>query len=325
MNKKNILSYNYEDLEKDLLELGFKKFNAKQIFEWLHKKIVRKFDDMTNISLVQRDLLKETFYIPFLELKEQLTHGNKETYIFELEDLSKITAVAENKDDKVILHIASQTSTPKACSLLEVSNESYRNLDVSEILNQVYTLHRRLKNRNLEINNVNFSTEGEPLFNFDNLLNAVEILTNENLFGLSKRKITVTTCGVIEPIDKLMQMKLPLELHIKLHAITEDKRSTLLSINKSYTLEDLHTTLSAYQKSNKRRITFEYVLIKDFNCTQEDLEILGNFIHDFDHNLVLKPFKSIEGFDYEAPHVKKIERIFNYFKNERNVNVFLEN
>ena len=80
-----------------------------------------------------------------------------------------------------------------------------------------------------------------------------------------------------------------------------------------------------YVEKTGRRITFEYVLIKDFNCTQEDLEILGNFIHDFDHNLVLKPFKSIEGFDYEAHHVKKIKRIFNYFKNERNVNVFLEN
>lgn len=324
MSKKNILSYSYENLEKELLELEFKKFNAKQIFEWLHKKITRKFDEMTNISLKQREILKENFYIPYLELKGQKTIGNKDIYSFELEDGIVIETALEKNGDKFILHVSSQSQNPEAITLFGTSHENVRNLEVDEILNQVYTLYRRLRNKGEEINNINFSCFGEPFFNLNNVITAIEILSNENCLNISKRKFILTTCGVIEGIDKLMENKLPLELHIKLHGISNEIRDVILPINKSYPVEDLHATLSAYQKGNKRRLTFEYVLIKDFNSTGEELEALGNFIHDFDHTLVLYPFKSIEGLPYEAPHFKKVERIYNYFKTDRNTNVFLK-
>lgn len=324
MSRKNILSYSYENLEKELLELEFKKFNAKQIFEWLHKKITRKFDEMTNISLKQREILKENFYIPYLELKEQKTIGTKDIYSFELEDGIVIETALEKNGDKIILHVSSQSQNPEAISFFGTSQEKVRNLEVDEILNQVYTLYRRLRNKGEEINNINFSCYGEPFFNLNNVISAIEILSNENCLNISKRKFILTTCGVVEGIDKLMEIKMPLELHIKLHSITDEKRDLMLSINKSYPLEDLHATLSAYQKGNKRRITFDYALIKDFNSTGEDLEALGNFVHAFDHNLIISPFKAIEGLPYEAPHYKKVERIYNYFKTERNTNVFLK-
>lgn len=324
MNKKNILSYSYEDLEKELLTLGFKKFNAKQIFEWLHKKIIRKFDEMTNISLKQRDLIKEIFYIPYLELKSQRTEGSKDIYSFELEDGTIVETALEKNGDKIIMHLSSQTATPNSVVLFGTEENDVKSLNVDEILNQVYTLYRRLRNKGEEINNINFSRFGEPFFNLDNVLSAIEILSNETGLNISKRKFILTTAGVVDGIDRLMQTKMPLELHIKLHSINNEKRDILLPINKSYPIEDLHTTLSAYQRANKRRITFEYVLIKDFNSMGEELEALGNFIHDFDHTLILTPFKGIEGLEYEKPHFKKIERIFNYFKNERNTNVFLK-
>lgn len=324
MIKKNILSYSYEDLEKELLTLGFKKFNAKQIFEWVHKKIIRKFDEMTNISLKQRDLIKETFYIPYLELKNQKTVGKKEIYSFELEDGTIIETGLEKNGDKIIMHLSSQTANPESVILFGTAQNEVKNLNVDEILNQVYTLYRRLRNKGEEINNINFSCLGEPFFNLDNVLQAIEILSNETGLNISKRKFILTTAGIVDGIDRLMETKMPLELHIKLHSINGEKRDLILPINKSYPLEDLHATLSAYQKGNKRRITFEYVLIKDLNVNGEDLEALGNFIHDFDHTLILTPFKGIEGLEYEKPHFKKIERIFNYFKNERNTNVFLK-
>ena len=324
MIKKNILSYSYEELEKELIELGFKKFNAKQIFEWLHKKIIRKFDEMTNISLKQRELINENYFIPYLEIKSQNTVGSSTVYTFELEDESLIETIVEKNGDKIILHLSSQTGNPVACSIFGRGSESLRNLDVSEILNQVYTLYRRLKNKGEDINNINFSALGEPFFNFDNVIHAIQILSNENYLNISKRKFILTTGGIIEGIDKLMEIKLPLELHIKLHSVMDTKRDDILSINKSYPLADLHTTLSAYQKSNKRRITFDYMLIKDLNTTQEDMETLGNFIHDFDHTLNIMSFKTIEGLEYEPPHFKKIERLYNYLKNDRNTYVFLK-
>jgi len=324
MNKKNILSYSYENLEKELLELGFKKFNAKQVFEWLHKKIIRKFDEMTNLSLKQRELMKEIFYIPYLELKSQRTEKNVDIYCFELEDGVIIETALEKNGEKIIMHLSSQSQNPEAVTLFGTSSPEVRNLTVDEILNQVYTLYRRLRNKGEEINNINFSRFGEPFFNINNVVEAIEILSNEACLNISKRKFILTTAGVVEGIDKLMEIKLPLELHIKLHAILNEKRDLILPINKSYPVEDLHTTLSAYQRGNKRRLTFEYALIKDFNSTGEDLEALGNFIHDFDHNLIVYPFKSIEGLEYEAPHFKKIERIYNYFKNDRNTNIFLK-
>lgn len=326
MIKNNILSYSYEALEKELTELGFKKFNTKQIFEWLHKKIIRKFDEMTNISLTQRELIKEHFYIPYLELKGTKTIKTKEEYYFELEDGKIITTIVEKYGEKVILHLASQTATPEECSLFGVgaTEENMRNLDVSEILNQIYTLYRRLKNKGQDVNTINFSSNGEPLLNLNTILAALDILTDENCLNISKRKIIITTAGIIGGLEKLMEIKLPLELHIKLHSVFNEKRDLILPINKSYPLEDLHTTLTGYQRSNKRRITFNYVMIKDLNVTHDDLEILGNFIHDFDHTLNLIPFKGIEGLEYEQPHIKKIERVFSYFKNDRNTNVFLK-
>lgn len=324
MNKKNILSYSYENLEKELLELGFKKFNAKQVFEWLHKKIIRKFDEMTNLSLKQRELMKEIFYIPYLELKSQRTEKNMDIYCFELEDGIIIETGLEKNGEKIIMHLSSQSQNPEATTLFGTSHAEVRNLSVDEILNQVYTLYRRLRNKGEEINNINFSRFGEPFFNTANVIEAIEILSNEACLNISKRKFILTTTGIIEGIDKLMEIKLQLELHIKLHAVINEKRDVILPINKSYPVEDLHTTLSAYQRANKRRLTFDYTLIKDFNSTGEDLEALGNFIHDFDHNLIVYPFKPMEGFEYEAPHFKKIERIYNYFKNDRNTNIFLK-
>ena len=196
-----------------------------------------------------------------------------------------------------------------------------RNLNVNEILNQVYTINRRLVKKGEKINNLVFMGMGEPLLNLSNLIKSIRILSDEKGLNISKRRITVSTSGIVPGIEKLLEEKLPVELAISLHAVSDEKRDKLIPINKKYPLEDLYTTLKEYQKVTNRRISFEYILIKDFNVSQWDAEVLADFMHEFDHILNLIPYNPVEGSEFERPSDKKIKRFYGYLKDMRKVNI----
>lgn len=324
--KLNILNLSYEDLERELLQLGFKKFNVKQIYEWLHGKIIRRFDEMTNISIKQRELIGEKFYIPYLELlNHKVSKKDKtEKFLWELEDKNTIESVLLRHKDRNTLCISSQVGCPINCSFCATGKSGFvRNLDLSEILNQVYIVWRRLNKKNENLTNIVFMGMGEPMLNLDNVLNATNNFSFEKGINISKRKITISTSGIIPGIEKIMVEKVPVELAISLHSVFDDVRSSLIPINKRYPVEDLYNTLIEYQKHSKRRISFEYTLIKDVNTGALDIEKLADFLHEFDHILNLIPYNEVEGLDFERPHEKKIEKIYDYLKNQRKVNVTL--
>ena len=161
---------------------------------------------------------------------------------------------------------------------------------------------------------------GEPLLNLSNLIKSIRILSDEKGLNISKRRITVSTSGIVPGIEKLLEEKLPVELAISLHAVSDEKRDKLIPINKKYPLEDLYTTLKEYQKVTNRRISFEYILIKDFNVSQWDAEVLADFMHEFDHILNLIPYNPVEGSEFERPSDTKIKRFYGYLKDMRKVN-----
>ena len=198
-----------------------------------------------------------------------------------------------------------------------------RNLSVSEILNQVYTVERRLRKKEEGLNNLVFMGMGEPLLNIDNLSKSLSIISNENGVNISKRKITISTSGVVPGIEKVLLEKIPIELAISLHSAINEKRDQIIPINKNFPLEDLAAVLVEYQKQTKRRITFEYILIDKFNISEEDANALADFIHQFDHVVNLIPYNEVDGVEHERPSMKKIERFYNYLKNVRKVNVTL--
>ena len=328
MNKEkiNILNLSQEELTDFLVSLGLKKFYGKEVFIWLHKKIVRNFDDMTNISLKDREILKENAYISLFNLlKYQVSKIDKtEKFLFSLEDGGTIETVLLRHKDSNTLCVSSQVGCPVKCSFCATGQSGYmRNLNVSEILNQVYTVERRLKNKGENLNNLVFMGMGEPLLNIDNLSKALSIISNENGVNISKRKITISTSGIVPGIEKILLEKIPIELAVSLHSAINEKRDQIIPINKNFPLEDLSAVLVEYQKQTKRRLTFEYILIDNFNISEVDANALADFAHQFDHIINLIPYNEVDGVEHKRPSVKKIERFYNYLKNVRKLNVTL--
>ena len=325
--KINLLNLNQQELEELVISLGMKKFYGKQIFNWLHKKIVRDLNEITNLSLKDRELLAEKTYIPFLNLlKQQISKIDKtEKFLFKLEDGNTIeTVLLRHKDKRNTLCISSQVGCPVKCAFCATGQDGFvRNLDVNEIINQVYTVERRLVKQGSNINNIVFMGMGEPLLNLSNVLKALDILSNENGINISKRKITISTSGIVPNIEKILLEKLPIELAISLHSAINAKRDMIIPVNRSYPLEDLYAILQEYQRQTKRRISFEYIMINEFNVSDVDANALADFVHEFDHVVNLIPYNPVAGTEFERPSEKKIEKFFTFLKDVRKVNVTL--
>lgn len=326
-DKINLLNLNQKELEDLVISLGMKKFYGKQIFNWLHKKIVRDLNEITNLSLKDRELLGEKAYISFLNLlRQQVSKIDKtEKFLFGLEDGHTIeTVLLRHKDKRNTLCISSQVGCPVKCAFCATGQDGFiRNLDVNEIINQVYTVERRLVKQGSNINNIVFMGMGEPLLNLDNVLKALDILSNENGINISKRKITISTSGIVPNIEKILLEKLPIELAVSLHSAINEKRDVIIPINRAYPLEDLYAVLQEYQRQTKRRITFEYILINNFNVSDTDANALADFVHDFDHVVNLIPFNPVANTEFERPSDKKIDKFYTFLKDVRKVNVTL--
>lgn len=327
MNQKiNLLNLTKGELEKLVVENGMKKFYSKQIFSWLHQKFIRDINEMSNISLKDREKLNEIAYIPYLNLiKYQVSKVDRtEKFLFQLEDGNSIETVLIRTKDRNTLCISSQVGCAVNCDFCATGMGGFvRNLEMHEILNQVYTVQRRLIKQNESLTNIVYMGMGEPLLNLENVLSSLELFSDENGINISKRKITVSTAGIIPAIEKLLERKIYVELALSLHSAINEKRDAFMPINKAYPLEDLHTILLEYQKHSKRRITFEYLLINNFNVSEGDAHALADFVHDFDHMVNLIPYNHVEGKPYERPSDKKIEKFLNTLEEVRRVNVSL--
>lgn len=323
-NKINLLDLTKVELEKFVVENGMKKFYAKQIYSWLHQKFARDINDMSNISLKDREMIAEKAYIPYLNLlKYQASKVDKtEKFLFQLEDNNTIETVLIKNKDRNTLCISSQVGCAVGCDFCATGMGGFvRNLELSEIINQVYTVERRLRKQGENLTNIVYMGMGEPLLNLENLIKSLEIFSDEEGINISKRKITVSTSGIVPAIEKLLERKVHVELAISLHTAINDKRDVLMPINKAYPLEDLHAVLKSYQRLTKRRITFEYLLINNVNVSEGDANALADFVHDFDHLVNIIPYNHVEGKPYERPADKKMEKFIDILENKRRLNI----
>ncbi|MGL4403382.1 MAG: 23S rRNA (adenine(2503)-C(2))-methyltransferase RlmN [Fusobacteriaceae bacterium] len=325
-NKINLLNLTKNELEKFVVENGMKKFYAKQIYQWLHQKMARDINEMTNISLKDREKLSETSYIPLLNLVkyQESKIDRTEKFLFQLEDGNSIETVLIKSKDRNTLCISSQVGCAVNCDFCATAINGFaRNLNLSEILNQVYTVERRLLKKGEHLTNIVYMGMGEPLLNLENLIKSLETFSDESGINISKRKITVSTAGIVPAIEKLLERKVHIELAISLHSAMNEKRDLIMPINKAYPLEDLHTILKEYQRQTKRRITFEYILLNNVNASDADANALADFVHDFDHIVNIIPYNPVEGKPYERPLDKKIEKFVSVLEDIRKVNVFV--
>ena len=325
IEKINILNLQYLELEEKILGLNFKKFHAKQIFNWLHKKMETDFENFSNISKEGRVVLKENFFIPELKIVDHQisTKNSTEKFLFELYDKKYIESVLIKHKNHSTLCVSSQIGCTLNCDFCATATMKFeRNLDISEILLQFYTIQRILKKNGQKLSNVVFMGMGEPFLNYENVINSIDILNNKDGQEISKRNFTVSTSGLVPYIDKFTELDSQINLAVSLHSANDKIREKLMPVNKKYPLESLRESLIEYQKKTKKRISFEYILIEDLNCSERNASELIDFLKGFSCMVNLIPYNPVNGKVFKTPSRNQQYKFYNKLI-KHNINVTL--
>lgn len=272
-NKTSIYSYDLKSLEEKFISLGLKKFNAKQVFQWIYQKGVVDFDKMSNIAKSSIEILKNNFIFNQFEIINTLIDPRDETtkFLFELSDKRVIETVLMKFDYGYSICVSSQVGCNMGCKFCASGLlKKIRSLNVDELVLQVVTVNNYLRQNNKSpISNLVCMGIGEPFDNYDNIKKFLSILNDPFAIGLGARHITVSTCGLINKIVEFGKDFPQMNLAISLHAPNDELRDKLMPVNHAYPLSMLIDSLIKYQKITKNRIGIEYILLKGINDTAE--------------------------------------------------------
>ena len=298
INMKDIKSLTLPQLKEEMEALGEKAFRAKQLYEWMHVKLARSYEEMTNIpkSLVAK--CQEHFiYTSVKEVMVQTSaiDGTKK-FLFELADGNYVESVWMKYHHGNSVCISSQVGCRMGCRFCASTLDGLeRSLLPGEMLDQIYAISRATGER---VSNVVVMGTGEPLDNYDNLLQFIRMLSDENGLNISQRNITVSTCGIVENMRRLADEKLQITLALSLHGSTQEKRAELMPIARKYDIHEVIDACRYYFEQTGRRITFEYSLVGGVNDTNEDAENLCGLVEDLNCHINLIPVNPIKERDY---------------------------
>ena len=306
--KTDILSLSREELTAELTALGEKAFRAKQIYDWLHVKKVRDFSQMSNISAQLRDTLEKKFCLKSLIIKKKLVSeiDNTVKYLYGLPDGESVETVLMEYKHGNSLCISTQVGCRMGCRFCASTIAGFvRHLLPSEMLLQIYETER---DSGRHVDSIVLMGIGEPLDNFDNVMKFLS-LVNSDGEGMSLRHISLSTCGIVDRIYELAELKTGLTLSISLHAATDEKRSSIMPINKKYNLEKLMAACRDYFKKTGRRISFEYSLIEGVNDTEQSADELIKLLGGMLCHVNLIPINEIRERDYKkSRYVEKFRK-----------------
>lgn len=312
MEPIDIKSLNLKELQEKIVSLGDKAFRAKQIYDWLHVKLIDNFEEMTNIPINLRGKLKENYEIITvspIEIQTSKIDGTQK-YLFQLRDGNVIESVLMKYKHGNSVCISSQVGCKMGCRFCASTIGGLeRGLTTSEMLSQIYVIQRTTKER---VSNVVVMGTGEPMDNYDNFLKFVRILSDEAGLNISQRNITVSTCGIVPRMRQLADEKLQITLALSLHATTDEKRKTLMPIANQYSLKEVMDACEYYFKQTGRRITFEYSLVGGVNDKEEDARELIDLIKPLNCHVNLIPVNPIK----ERSFVQSNKKVIDNFKNK---------
>ena len=310
----NLLGMDRAALEVYFESIGEKKFRATQVMKWIHQLGVVDYQEMNNLSKDLRNQLSETSCVKNLEVaKDLLSKDGTRKWLLRLPDGNLIEAVFIPEDDRGTLCVSSQVGCALDCSFCSTGRQGFnRNLSTSEIISQVWLASHLLeeeKKPGRKITNVVMMGMGEPLLNFDNVVSAIRIMMDDFAYGLSKRRVTVSTAGVVPAMDRLGDT-LDMRLAVSLHATNDELRNDLVPVNKKYPLKELMSACKRFiDKQNSRsRITFEYVLLDGVNDKPEHARELIKLLKGIPTLMNLIPFNSFEGSGYKTSSKQAIAR-----------------
>ncbi len=289
-----------KEIEEVTDRLKASKFRARQIHNWIYLKSVSSIDEMTDLSIKFREELKAIAKVSDTKIKvKQESSDGTLKYLLEYPDGECVETVLMRFDNRANLTacVSSQVGCAVNCSFCATGKRGFiRNLTYKEIIEQVLTIQR---DTGLKVTNVVFMGQGEPLLNLDNVLKAMELLNED--FQIGARRLTVSTSGIIPQINKLADLDMQSTLAISLHAPNHEIRKKLMQIENKYNMDDLKRALKNYVDKTGRRITIEYLLIKDLNDTVEAAKELAYYLHDIKCNINLIPYNPTAKNDYQRP------------------------
>ncbi len=304
--KKDIKSMTIDEIRNEMAELNEKPFKAQQIYSWLHKQNVDSFDEMTNISKDLREKLRNNYDIYNCSIEKKLcsVYDNTVKYLFRLHDGELIESVVMKYKYGYTICVSSQVGCRMGCNFCASGIAGFiRNLAPSEILSQIYVAQKDLSVR---ISHIVMMGVGEPLDNFDNVMRFLSMISDENGLNIGMRNISLSTCGVVTGIEKLMEKKLQLTLSISLHAPNDEIRSRTMPVNKKWNIDTLLDVCKKYTKVTSRRISFEYAMIDGVNDSAECAKELGQRLKGMLCHVNLIPVNSVKERDYKRSNQDRI-------------------
>ena len=317
MEELDIKSLFEDELKERMVSHGEKPFKGKQVFEWLHKKTVGSYEEMTNLSLALRNKLQEQEPLVRLEPVEVQTSkiDGTQKYLFRLSDGNVIESVWMKYKHGNSVCISSQVGCRMGCRFCASTIGGLtRNLLPSEMLDQVYRIQEMTGER---VSNVVVMGTGEPMDNYDNLLRFIRILSDEKGQNISQRNLTVSTCGIVPKIRQLAEEDLTITLALSLHAPTDEKRRELMPIANKYSLSEVIPACKYYFDKTGRRLTFEYSLVGGKNDSEEDARELAALIQGLNCHVNLIPVNPIKERDFVQSDKKVIENFKNKLEKYR--------
>ncbi len=308
---KNIKDYDLKELKEELTKIGEKPFRAEQIFKWLYQEKVKEFSEMTNLSLELRKKLEENYTIcNYKILRKQESKDGTIKYLFDVLDGNAIETVLMSYHHGYSICVSSQIGCKMGCKFCASTGINFvRDLTSGEIVEQILAVEQ---DTGVRISNVVFMGIGEPLNNYNNVINAIKTINNPKGLNIGARHISISTSGLVPRIYKLAEENIQCTLSISLHATNDEKRSSMMPINNAFNIAELMEACKYYIEKTHRRISFEYALAKDNNDNLEDAKELVKLLKGMLCHVNLIPINKIENGQYTKSSNENIMKFRDY-------------
>ena len=316
----NIYGKTLKELESYFLDIGEKKFKAIQVYDWLYKKRVYSFDEMTNVKKSVIEKLKEDFNMNKLNILRVQNGKDVHKYLFELDDGQKVEAVLMNHDYGNSLCVSTQVGCNMGCAFCESGRlKKVRNLETYEMVLQLLLVEEDL---GVRISHVVLMGIGEPFDNYDNVMRFIDIINSDYGTAIGARHITVSTCGIVPKIKEFTKEKRQVNLAISLHAPNDKLRSKLMKINKVYPLNEVMDAIKEYLRVTNRKVTFEYIMLDGINDSDECAIELAHLLKGLTAYVNLIPYNETSHIEFKKTSRDKIMHFYDILKkNKINVTV----
>ena len=317
---KNIYGLKRCDLEEYFLSINEKKFKALQVYEWLYNFRVSSFDEMTNIKKEVREQLKKDFAMEMIEIVKVQEDNLTKKYLFRLKDDNYIEAVLMRHDYGNSVCVSSQVGCNMGCAFCESGRlKKVRDLQTYEIVEQILLIEKELDER---ISSVVLMGIGEPLDNYDNVLNFIKIINDSKGIAIGARHITLSTCGIISKIEKLSEENIQINLALSLHAPNDKLRSSIMNVNKVYNISKLIPVIKEYIVKTNRRVTIEYVMLNNVNDSDSCALELAKLLRGMNVYVNLIPYNETNHLEFKKSSKERILKFYDILKkNKINVTI----